>query len=116
MKFLKGFGKKYFSLIAITMHATAKKLHDNEVLSKKISLNLSNYSSEEEDPPLEEELLLINTFCINSVKPCHCDCYFKIKTKLAILNFKFIPRCPFYKVCFAFRRTGVHPPLSLSFQ
>ncbi|PLY04339.1 MAG: hypothetical protein C0625_16810 [Arcobacter sp.] len=116
MKFLKGFGKKYFSLVAITMHTTAKNLRDNEVFSKKISLNLSDYSQEEEESPPLEELLLINTFCVNSVKPCHCDCIFKIKTKLAILNFKFIPRCPYYTVCFAFRRTGVHPPLLLSFQ
>jgi hypothetical protein len=114
MKSLKGFAKKYFSLIAITMHSTAKKLHDNEVLSKKISLNLSKNTKEEEDPP-EEELLLLNAFCINSIKPCHCDCFFKIKTKLAIINFKFIPRWPYYKACFAFRRIGVHPPL-LSFQ
>lgn len=112
MKFLKGFGKKYFSLIAITMHATAKKLHDNEVLSKKISFNLSKYSDEKEDPPPEDELLLKNTFCINNIKPCHCDCLFKLKTKLAILHFKYIPRCPYYNAFFAFRRTGVHPPFA----
>jgi len=115
MKSLKGFARKYFSLIAITMHSTAKKLHDTEILSKKISFNLSTNTKKEEDPP-EEELLLLNTFYTNSIKPCHCDCLFKIKTKLAIINFKFIPRCSFYKVCFAFRRTGVHPPYSLSFQ
>jgi hypothetical protein len=115
MKSLKGFAKKYFSLIAITMHTTAKKLHDIEILSKKISFNPSKNIKKEDDPP-EEELVLLNVFCIYSIKACHCNCRFKIKTKLAIINFKFIPRCPFYKACFAFRRTGVHPPLSLSFQ
>ena len=32
-------------------------------------------------------------------------------TKLVVSLFKFIPRCPYYTTCFAFRRTGVHPPL-----
>ena len=45
-----------------------------------------------------------------TVKACHCNCYFKLKTKLALLLNHYIPRCPFYCTYFAFRRTGVHPP------
>lgn len=112
MKHLKGFKKNYFSLCAITAYATAKKLCDNETRSKKIG-ERTQYILENEDdedsPPLEE-LLLINTSFELSSKPCHCDCFFKLKTKLAISIFKFIPRCPYYTTYFAFRRTGVHPP------
>ncbi|QFR49432.1 hypothetical protein FJR48_06705 [Sulfurimonas lithotrophica] len=52
----------------------------------------------------------IQTALVNS-KPCHCDCFFKLKTKIALLINIFIPRCPYYTTYFAFRRTGVHPPL-----
>jgi len=44
------------------------------------------------------------------IKACHCNCYFKLKTRLALLLNHYIPRCPFYCTYFAFRRTGVHPP------
>lgn len=37
--------------------------------------------------------------------------FLKIKTKLLVSLFKFIPRCPYYTTYFAFRRTGVHPPV-----
>ncbi len=115
MKFLKGFGKKYFSLSAITTYATAKNLRDNEILSKKISFQSTDFSQDEEESPPDEELLFQTTFCIKSLKPYHCNCLFKLKTKLAISNFKFIPRCPFYTTYFAFRRSGVHPPLLFIF-
>ncbi|WP_324170719.1 hypothetical protein [Sulfurimonas sp.] len=55
----------------------------------------------------DEILELIYEF--NS-KPCQCNCYYKLKTKVTLLINHFIPRCPFYTVYFAFRRTGVHPP------
>jgi len=45
-----------------------------------------------------------------SKKPCHCDCFFKLKTILSLKINHFIPRCPYYTTYFAFRRTGVHPP------
>ncbi|QDF27967.1 hypothetical protein [Halarcobacter anaerophilus] len=111
MKHIKGFKKNYFSLAAITIYSAAKKLCDNEARSKKIKQFNQNYLNEEDDeaPPLEEFLLSSCTFEVCS-KPCHCDCFFKLKTKLAISNFKFIPRCPYYTTYFAFRRTGVHPP------
>ncbi|MDX9813637.1 MAG: large repetitive protein [Sulfurimonas sp.] len=44
-------------------------------------------------------------------KPCHCNIFFKHKIRLILLLNHFIPRCPFYTTWFAFRRTGVHPPL-----
>jgi hypothetical protein len=44
------------------------------------------------------------------IKACHCNCYFKLKTKLTLLLNHYIPRCPYYTTFYAFRRTGVHPP------
>ncbi|WP_419770635.1 MAG: hypothetical protein ACNI3C_02245 [Candidatus Marinarcus sp.] len=111
MRHLKGFRKNYFSLSAITAYATAKKLNDNEVRSKKsafICLSIGD-EKEEESPPLEELLLQISSYTVGQ-KPCYCNCFFTLKTKLAISIFKFIPRCPYYSTHFAFRRTGVHPP------
>ncbi len=46
-----------------------------------------------------------------SSKPCHCNLFFKRKIRLVLLLNHFIPRCPYYTTYFAFRRTGVHPPL-----
>ena len=45
-----------------------------------------------------------------TTKACHCNCYFKLKTRLALLLHHYIPRCPYYTTFYAFRRTGVHPP------
>lgn len=44
-------------------------------------------------------------------KPCYCNIFFALKTRLSLLINHFIPRCPYYTTYFAFRRTGVHPPL-----
>jgi hypothetical protein len=112
LKNLKGFRKKYFSLSAITAFSTAKKLNDNEVRSKKAAFlySLSSNEEEEESPPLEELLLNTPTYTVCQ-KACYCNYHFNLKAKLVISNFKFIPRCPYYKTHFAFRRTGVHPPL-----
>ncbi|WP_294885819.1 MULTISPECIES: hypothetical protein [unclassified Sulfurimonas] len=44
-------------------------------------------------------------------KPCFCNIFFALKTRISLLINHFIPRCPYYTTYFAFRRTGVHPPL-----
>ncbi|XPV68104.1 MAG: hypothetical protein ACNI25_12425 [Halarcobacter sp.] len=114
MKYLRGFRKNYFSLSAITAFSTAKKLQDKLLHFKKSNFFSFSYDSKEEESPPDDELLLQTSCLTLSNKPCHCDCVFRLKTKLAIVNFKFIPRCPFYTTYFAFRRTGVHPPFNLS--
>lgn len=113
MKLLNGFGKKYFTLSSILAFAVAPKLHSIST-SFKINLNkkLSNTSSEqeEEEPSVLLQEVLLSSF-IQNKKPCHCDCFFRNKAALAVTLFKFIPRCPYYNTFFAFRRTGVHPPI-----
>jgi hypothetical protein len=47
----------------------------------------------------------------NDFKPCLCSCYFSYIAHIMTHLHHFIPRCPYYTTYFAFRRTGVHPPL-----
>ncbi len=111
MKAPKGFGKKYFTFASVLAYTVENKLQKLTIISKYAFNNKSSKQEdefEENDPPLDN-LTLCLTSAVN--KPCHCDCFFKSKTRLAVALFKFIPRCPYYCKFFAFRRTGVHPPL-----
>lgn len=111
MKSPRGFGKNYFSFNAILAYSVQNSL-DAKVSSiySLLSNRLSKVSEEvdEDDPPLE----LLETTCLTSDRPCHCNCFFRLKTRLATLLYHYIPRCPYYNTYFAFRRTGVHPPLN----
>ena len=112
MKLLNGFGKKYFTLCSIQAYSVAPKLHSVITSSKNhltTKLKISSNEEEEESPSLLQESLL--SCFLQNKKPCHCDCVFKRRTALAVALFKFIPRCPYYDTFFAFRRTGVHPPI-----
>ena len=113
MKLLNGFGKKYFTFSSIQAYSAATKLHA-VVTSCKNHLNkkllISNESDEQEESPPNLVELISFSLLVNN-KPCHCDCFFKRRTALAVRLFRYIPRCPFYCTFFAFRRTGVHPPL-----
>jgi len=107
---LKGFGKNYFTLTAIQAYSSSMTLKAQvSALSalSKVSKKESD-TVDEDDPPTEE--LLEHTATITTKTPCHCDCFFRHKTRLATLLFHFIPRCRFYNKFFAFRRTGIHPP------
>ncbi|QKF80973.1 hypothetical protein [Halarcobacter ebronensis] len=114
MKSPKGFGKKYFSFASILAHSVQIKIENQITIAKK-TLRYSTSKDidelKEDDPPK-----LLNSISVLTKlnKPYHCDCAFRKKTKLAVSLFKFIPRCPYYTTYFAFRRTGVHPPLNIS--
>lgn len=111
---VKGFGKKYFTLASIQAHSSALSLHRTTAAFKSFFiLNIKTSSYKDEEIPILEELLQ-QSCLLQSNTPCHCDCFFKRKTALAVRLFKYIPRCPYYCTFFAFRRTGVHPP-QLSF-
>jgi len=110
MKLLKGFGKNYFTFSAILALSVEQKLQ-SQVSS---IFSLFNNVIGKEDKELEEdessyEFLLVPTLI--QMKSCHCNCVYNLKTKIALISYKYIPRCPFYTTYFAFRRTGVHPPL-----
>lgn len=108
-RFIKGFGKRYFKLSSIIAYSTAIKLNSQEVVfslfrSGKIA-QLSEMEDEEEDPP--NDIFLINT------KICNCAKAYCRKVRLTLRLNHFIPRCPYYTTWYAFRRTGVHPPILL---
>jgi hypothetical protein len=105
----RGFGKNYFRLSAILAYSVMPKLQSQVSSAQEhFFAKLSSDAQEEESPPDE----LLTTTLLQSDKPCHCNCFFKIRIRLILLLNHFIPRCPYYTVCFAFRRSGVHPPLS----
>jgi len=56
--------------------------------------------------------IFISNIIVFIKKPCHCNKFFRLKTRLTLLLNHYIPRCPFYCTYFAFRRTGSHPPLT----
>ncbi|KIM03951.1 MAG: hypothetical protein KN64_09500 [Sulfurovum sp. AS07-7] len=107
MKYLRGFGKRYFRFASIIAYSTASKLHANEIASKQIFSKCSIGVQDDEiddDPPIELEFLLENT------KVCRCAKSYKQSVRLTLLLNHFIPRCPYYTTWYAFRRTGTHPP------
>ncbi|TET87171.1 MAG: hypothetical protein E3J96_05975 [Sulfurovum sp.] len=108
MRSPRGFGKNYFTFSAILAYSVEHKLQ-SQVASVQSLFRLSDSSEplDENDPPDE----LLETTLLQDKKPCHCNCYFKLKTRMKLLLHHYIPRCPFYCTYFAFRRTGVHPPL-----
>jgi len=106
MKTPKGFAKSYFSLSSSVI---------SSLESKKIQYQTSKYFNflqgedfDEDAPPTTLDNINIQ----QNKKPCHCQYYFKVKTRLMLLLNHYIPRCSYYTTYFAYRRTGVHPPFN----
>jgi len=109
MRTPNGFGKNYFTFSSILAYSV-QSIQQAQV-SFASTLFYKTYASQEQDLQEEEpppELLELTSLIIK--KPCHCDCFFNLRTRLALLINLFIPRCPYYTTYFAFRRSGVHPP------
>lgn len=109
MRTVRGFGKNYFTLSAILAYSVTPKLQSlvtNATNSFCKKYSLEDNINEEETPPD----LLLTQVILQSPKPCYCNKIFKLRIRLILLLNHFIPRCAYYTVCFAFRRTGVHPP------
>ena len=111
MRVPNGFGKNYFSLSAIQSYTVAKTLHAR-ASSFHAYFCQKNSSSDEEFEESESPPQLLEESFFSHPKPCHCNCYFTLKTRLMLFLHIYIPRCPYYTTCFAFRRTGVHPPFA----
>ena len=108
MKSPRGFAKNYFTFSSMLAHSVVPTLASREASSElhihnKISLESDDL---DESPPDD----IFKTLFELNAKPCQCNCFYKLKTRIALLLNHFIPRCPYYTVCFAYRRTGVHPP------
>ena len=110
MKSPRGFTKNYFTFASILAHSVAPKLASRTASDTLFlqSIGLSSQEDELDESPPEEILTLLTT---TNTKPCYCNYFYRLKTKIALLINHYIPRCPYYTVCFAFRRSGVHPPL-----
>lgn len=105
-----GFGKKYFTLSAILAYSVAQRLQSQinsaySIINSNISFEKEELDDVNDSPNLLEQPLIVNA------KPCYCNLLFKSRTRLSLLINIFIPRCPFYCKYFAFRRSGVHPPI-----
>ncbi|MGD9719247.1 MAG: hypothetical protein AB7U24_08410 [Sulfurimonadaceae bacterium] len=107
MRTLRGFGKNYFTLSAILAYSVAHKLESQVASARECFYASCSLEEEAEESPPED---LLATTLLQSDKPCHCNCFFKIRIRLILLLNHFIPRCPYYRTHFAFRRSGVHPP------
>jgi hypothetical protein len=113
MRKSRGFGKNYFTLSAILAYSVASKLESQAASAQEHFFSKFFCEEQEKESPPNE--LLATTAFLQNTKPCHCNKFFKIRIRLVLLLNHFIPRCPYYTACFAFRRTGVHPPFSLFF-
>ncbi|MDD2790414.1 MAG: hypothetical protein PHU40_07080 [Sulfurimonas sp.] len=110
MKSPRGFGKNYFTFSAILAYSVQNKLQSQLDFASSFFKRTPQSESKEilDEIPLLE---LAETLLLQTAKPCYCNILFKLKTRLSLLLNIFIPRCPFYCKYFAFRRSGVHPPL-----
>ena len=110
MKSPRGFARNYFTFASILAYSVQGKLQSQQSVCASL---LHPKLSIKEDEELEDEvpIELLGASVLQNTKACHCNCIFKIKIRLILLLNHFIPRCPYYTVCFAYRRTGVHPPL-----
>ena len=112
---LRGFGKRYFTLASILAYSITPKLHAQKSSFTALTPNQNISEYDENDDPPQNSLLCIIAPLQQSHKVCHCNSIFKKRIRLILLLNHFIPRCPFYTKYFAFRRTGVHPPLLFLF-
>lgn len=112
--FPKGFKGNYFNLAAIQASTTALKTGAERTRIQHHFLVETYHVKEAEEISDDTLLEAASQSARISAKPLRCNCFFDHLTKLKLHFFIFIPRCPFYNTYFAFRRSGVHPPL-LSF-
>ncbi|WP_456431491.1 hypothetical protein [Nitratifractor sp.] len=108
MRSPRGFGKRYFSLAAITAYAAAVREARRTSRFEPRRRKSPRDRERSEEPPPEESPLSV----FLRPRPCHCNRIFQQRTRLTLRLNTYIPRCPFYTTYFAFRRTGVHPPVS----
>lgn len=111
MRAPKGFGRDYFTFSAIQAYSVQTVLQTQvasiyTLLQQKVSKKDEELN--ENDPPTD--ILEVTTVANKSLSLCNK--FYNLKTKLTLICHIFIPRCPYYTVCFAFRRSGIHPPLS----
>jgi hypothetical protein len=113
----KGFSGKYFSLQAITATVNATILHNRAVRTQTCHSyrSFSADASIDESPPDELDILLeaIEPFSPKVSRcQCHCNCFFRRRTRCALYISSFVPKLRFL---FRYFHTDTSPPLTFSF-
>lgn len=103
MRAPRGFGKRYFTLASIQAHSVAPAQNALRICLETYATALQRDRESDEEAPLEAFV------CFSTDKPCHCNCYFRRRTFLALR--RKTPSCNCNCRFYSFRRTGVHPPL-----
>jgi hypothetical protein len=109
----KGFGGKYFSLQAITATVNATTLHNRAVRTQTCH-SYRSYMSDA-SPPDELDILLeaIEPFTPKVSRcQCHCNCFFRRRTRCALYVSSLTPKLRFL---FRYFHTDTSPPLPFSF-
>ncbi|MCB4751576.1 MAG: hypothetical protein LGB72_02665 [Sulfurovum sp.] len=97
---LRGFDKRYFMLLPTLVYPAIYKLRTHAISTQTL-FRLNDHKNSLKT--LDTTLQTINSY--------RCNCYYKYKARLVLLLNHFIPRCPYYTTFYAFRRTGIHPPV-----
>lgn len=113
----KGFGRNYFSLIAIQATVTAVTIHAVTTATQLLSHHLAATDEADDSPndPLISQLAPIAITLEPDSRPltrsCHCNCYFKRKTRNIFISLysKFKP-----KYFCSYIVSGIAPPNLLS--
>jgi len=103
----RGFGKRYFTLASIQAHSVAPAQAGLRVCLEAYAFALMRDRESDEDPPEEPIEALA---CLANDKPCHCDRYFRRRTRLTLRACRKKNACNCNCRFYSFRRTGVHPP------
>lgn len=113
MRIPKGFGRNYFSLIAIQATVAAITIHAVQTAAQLLSHQFSSEKESEDDPndPLLAQLTPLTLASEPDprlpIRSCHCNCYFKRKTRNIFISLysKFRPKyfCPYIV-------SGIAPP------
>ena len=104
MKLPRGFGKNYFTLRAITATVNQVTLHAQ--CSRVQDFHMFHFASDEGELE-EDDPILQGTALELSLKPCHCNCFYKRRTKKAIKLHAFAKTKP---QIFVTLNTSISPP------
>jgi len=108
----KGFGGRYFSLLAITATVNAVTVHRNSVRTRNCHTRRFSHADDaiDESPPDDLDFLLE---AIESFTPrvsrcqCHCNCFFRRQTARALFLSTLRPKLRFL---FRYFHTDSSPP------
>ncbi len=109
MRSPKGFGKNYFSLAAIQAYSSSACSHAVYTAARTHTRSYGISADDESEAPPGEEIcdLLLDEQPEPSGRPCHCNCFFRRRTRAVERRVRFNKR----PLCRCRRtKTGIAPP------